>query len=297
MSSLTLPKISVVTPSFNQAEYLERTIESVLSQAYPQVEYIVMDGGSSDGSLEIIKSYGDRLDHWVSAPDSGQSHAINKGLARATGDVFCWLNSDDYFVDGALDEVANIFARVEGPAWLTGSANMVDAKGKSLYINSPPGEMAADRFMCWGMDWFMQQATFWNRDLWDKTGPLREDLHFAMDLDLWRRMFDIVRPVTTDRVLACYRLHEFGKCVHLPEDAASELRDLMFEWLKLETAQATGKDSPELDAVLGRVLDDCLEMRMEMLQAKATVKRLKNHVVLGKMIRLWRQFVNSSMEI
>ena len=113
----SLPRITVVTPSFNQARYLDRTIRSVLDQGYPNLEYMVLDAGSTDGSLDIIKRYSDRLDYWRSGPDNGQSAAVNEGWQRASGEVMAWLNSDDFYLPGALDFVGNHF-RVHPEDWV-----------------------------------------------------------------------------------------------------------------------------------------------------------------------------------
>src|SRR5690242_3711403 len=124
-----LPKISIITPSFNQAAYIEQTIKSVLDQDYPNLEYIVIDGGSSDGSVEIIRKYENRIAFWVSEPDNGQAHAINKGLARATGDIIAYLNSDDYYLQGALKQVADLSNRRSDLDLLHGRCRVVDQHG------------------------------------------------------------------------------------------------------------------------------------------------------------------------
>ena len=194
------PKISIVTPSFNQGEFLERTIRSVLAQDYPNVEYIVMDGGSTDESLPIIARYADRLAHWESAPDRGQSHAINRGFARATGDIFGWLNSDDWLEPGALSRVAEQAMRYPDVGAFVGEARVVDLNG-NVELYKKPGELTFDAFCHWlDGEFFMQPACFFRRSAWEASGPLDESLHIALDLDLWLRM---VRRVTFRPVDHC----------------------------------------------------------------------------------------------
>src|SRR5512134_129792 len=139
----TSPKISIVTPSFNQGKYLERTIRSVIEQDYPNLEYIIIDGGSTDESVEIIRKYEKHLAYWVSEPDRGQSHAINKGFDRATGEIFGWLNSDDWYVPGALKAVAEAFAANPEAGAVVGAGEMVDEEGK-LVLRCEPFEVTIE---------------------------------------------------------------------------------------------------------------------------------------------------------
>src|ERR1700682_3938734 len=135
---LTLPRISIVTPSFNQGPFLERTIRSVLDENYPALEYIIVDGGSTDESVAIIKRYERHLAYWVSEPDAGQSNAINKGLNRATGTILTWLNSDDYYMPGTLDSIATAaVAHPEAGAYV-GAGDVVDASGTVILHQVPP---------------------------------------------------------------------------------------------------------------------------------------------------------------
>lgn len=129
----SLPKISIVTPSYNQAQFLEETILSVLKQDYPNLEYIIMDGGSTDGSVDIIRKYEDKLAYWVSKPDKGQADAIYRGFEKSTGEILGWINSDDYYLPGAFNAVGRFFQLKPTTKFLVGNVLIVDSKGKFIY--------------------------------------------------------------------------------------------------------------------------------------------------------------------
>ena len=182
------PRLTIITPSFNQAEFIERTLKSVLDQGYPDLEYIVVDGGSDDGSVEIIERYSDQLAWWVSEPDGGQTDALNKGLARATGEIVAYINSDDYYLPGAFETAVAAF---EAPdvQWLAGTC---------LYLDGGSGEPPS----IWtpqlpdpGRHWWMlqpwgvpQAATFWRRNLFTRFGGFREDMHYVFDTEFGLRL-------------------------------------------------------------------------------------------------------------
>ncbi len=211
-SELDWPKISVITPSFNQAEFLEATIRSVLLQGYPNLEYVVLDGGSSDGSVDIIKKYSPWLSHWESRPDHGQSDAINRGLRATTGEIQCWLNSDDYFAPGTLAHVARCFCDAPETLWLIGSATLLDHQGAQTI--RPARVLTESELVRWTRsNWFCQQATFWRKSFIERTGFLDESLHYVMDWELWLRFYAIAPPQIIDQSLAFYRFHENAKCV------------------------------------------------------------------------------------
>lgn len=179
-----LPLVSIVTPSYNQGRFLRRTIESVLTQEYPRVEYIVCDGGSTDESRAILESYGDRFS-WVSEPDAGQSNAINKGLRRARGDIVAYLNSDDVLLPGAL---LTIVAHLEAnPEWdlVYGNAHHIDVDDRVLgpYPTAPFDfdRLLQDCCIC-------QPAAFWRRRVIDRIGFFDDALHYAMDYEYWMRL-------------------------------------------------------------------------------------------------------------
>jgi glycosyltransferase involved in cell wall biosynthesis len=209
-------KISIVTPSFNGAPYLREAGASILSQAGPfELEWIVVDGGSTDGTLDLLRSYDNPRVRWVSEPDRGQSHAINKGFATATGDVVAWLNADDLYTPGALAAVAGAFGRDAGAQWLVGRCDIIGPGGAVI---RPAVTRYKERWLrrysyraLLRENPISQPAVFWRRDFGRRVGPLDESLHYAMDYDLWLRMGRDADPLFVDRVLAQFRLHEASK--------------------------------------------------------------------------------------
>lgn len=212
---LPLPKISIVTPSFNQADFVEATLRSVLRQQYPNLEYIVIDGGSTDGSVDIIRRYSDQLHYWVSEPDIGQSAAINKGFAHATGDILAWINSDDVLYPHTLHLIGTIFARYPEIAWLTGLGSNIDAEGNLLKTMPPSGRLSPFIRSGWYhgrlLGFIRQESTFWRRDLWLRERPLDEARAYGMDFDLWQHFAEHADLVTVQYPLAAFREHPSQK--------------------------------------------------------------------------------------
>ena len=182
------PRISVVTPSFNQAQYLEETIQSVLRQRDDIDEYIVMDGGSKDGSVEIIRKYADQIDYWQSERDGGQGDAIRRGFERAQGDILFWVNSDDLMAPGAAARVREAFQR--HPMWdvLTGYSVFVDAESRITAVNCTPGE--SRWWASQGVLHVCQQTCYFTKAFYERVGGIDPSLHCALDTELWLRFFE-----------------------------------------------------------------------------------------------------------
>ena len=204
------PRISIVTPSLNQGLFIEETIRSVLLQGYPDLEYIVIDGGSTDDSVEIIKKYERWLTFWVSERDRGQSHAINKGFSKASGEIYSWLNSDDYLMQNALRNVALAYnPSEEGGAWCGGGlrVDLNDKVLRKIWPNRLEPEAIAD----WQKSNYAQSACFFSKEAWQKCGPLAEDLYYTMDLDLWIKIAKTFSIVKVNGLLSADHVHEKAK--------------------------------------------------------------------------------------
>jgi glycosyltransferase involved in cell wall biosynthesis len=201
--------VSIVTPSFNQAHFLEETIRSVLDQDHPSIEYIVVDGGSSDGSVEIIRRYADRLAFWVSEPDRGQSDALNKGFARSRGEIMAWLCSDDLYAPGAVRRAVETFQAHPRAGLVYGACQKTDALGNVVRMSPTHPFRRADALR--GDTGIAQQAAFWRRQAWEQVGPLRTDLHYCMDVNLWISIAERFDAIYVPEIWARYRLHEASK--------------------------------------------------------------------------------------
>jgi glycosyltransferase involved in cell wall biosynthesis len=205
------PLVSIVTPSYNQAHFIEETIQSVLGQDYPRIEYIIVDGGSTDGSAEIIRRYADRLGWWVSERDQGQTDAINKGFARANGEILAWINSDDTYLPQAVSQAVAALQLQPQAGMVYGDANLIDEHGAVL--GKFPARQTGYRRLRQGYVHIPQQAAFFRADLWRKVGPLDPTFYFAMDYDLWVRLASQAPLVYTPQLWANFRLHQTGKSV------------------------------------------------------------------------------------
>lgn len=205
------PSITIITPSLNQGQYIEKTIQSVLEQNYPNLQYIIIDGSSTDNTVEIIKKYEDRLDYWISEKDSGQSCAINKGLKMATGEIVNWLNSDDMLADGALHKLAKVVSENPGANVFTGQTTyLLNDEIKNLKSN----KVFKNRDWTFGYGHVNQPSTYYRKRIVDEIGFLDESLHYCMDLDWWLKYllrYDIDTVVAVDDIWSTFRIHDESK--------------------------------------------------------------------------------------
>ena len=186
MNPPALPLVSIVTPSFNQARYLETTIKSVLEQDYPHIEYIIVDGGSTDGSVDVIKKFEGRLAWWVSEQDQGQTDAINKGFNRAQGEILAWINSDDTYNPNTVEQAVKYLMDNPEVGLVYADCNFIDESGRVIgKFNAAQTDL---RYLRQGYVHIPQQTMFFRAKYWKELGPLDPSFYFAMDYDLWIRI-------------------------------------------------------------------------------------------------------------
>jgi len=199
------PKISIVTPSYNQAKYLEHTILSVLEQNYPALEYIIIDGGSTDGSVEIIKKYEHKLTYWVSEPDNGLYHALQKGFEKTTGEIMGWINSDDMLHRKSLFTIAEIFS-LNNVKWIQGISTYYDEYDRCVNL-SPFKSWSKFKFWQGDFQWIQQESTYWHRDLWKAAGGyVSQNYKYAGDMELWNRFFKYEKLYSVTALVGGYRM-------------------------------------------------------------------------------------------
>lgn len=227
------PKISIVTPSFNQGKYIEQTILSIIRQGYPNLEYIIIDGGSTDDTVEIIKKYESHLSYWVSEPDRGQSDALNKGLAKCTGDIFNWINSDDYLHENSLFAVAAHFINHQSVEMVCGWCRLFDEETlEERYQHRT--EIFATLEETLVEQRINQPASFYRLQSILNLGGINEHLHYVMDLDLWFRYLAAngqKHILLVDELLAHFRMHDTSKTVKLQDKFRQEENELWFQLL------------------------------------------------------------------
>lgn len=217
----SLPKISVITPSYNQGIYIEETIQSVLNQNYPNLEYIIIDGGSNDSTLEVIKKYESKIDFWVSEKDKGQADAINRGFAMATGDILCWLNSDDYFFPETLNYVASKL-NINKNEILFGEVDHIFEPGKEIKHSNVQNKYKNYNLELY--DYIIQPGSFWTKKVWKVTGSLSDNLHFVFDWEWFlRAKLNATEFIYTSRVMSMYRVHDAHKTSNGGEKRQKEI--------------------------------------------------------------------------
>lgn len=269
------PKITIVTPSYNQGQFLERAIVSVLSQNYPNLEYFVCDGGSADSSLAILKKYHHRLTCWTSQSDRGQSDAITKGWSMATGDILGWLNSDDFYYPGALHEVGRIFGGAPNLKMLCGAVARVDENERKLRVKRPC-IVAPELLLPWA-DQPPQVGTFIRRDIFDRLGGPRLDLHYVMDWELWLRVSLNYPPsaiACSPKVLAADRQWSGTKTLNAAGRDAAEGRKVLEELFESDTL------TPDL-----RALERTALARSWWRQSKGELRKGLRRSALGSLSR------------
>ena len=228
-SKLDYPRISIVTPNYNGGKYLEQTIQSILSQNYPNLEYIIIDGGSTDHSIDIIKKYERQLSYWISEPDKGLYDAIQKGFDKTTGDIIAWINSDDLYHPNAFYTVAEIF-NFSKVNWLQGIPSTFDEKGRTIAVSGIKRWSKLDYYLG-NFEWIQQESVFWRRSLWEKAGSKMDyEMKYAGDLGLWLRFFRYEKLFVTNALIGGFRIRskEQLSLDFLPEylkEARDKIRD------------------------------------------------------------------------
>ena len=277
-----LPRISLVTPSFNTGRYLADAIRSVLSQDYPDLDYLVMDGGSTDDTPDVLRSFGDRI-RWVSQKDEGQSDAIRKGFEQTTGEILGWLNADDVLAAGALRTVGEFFAGNPDVALIYGNATYIDAGGRLIGPCAHIEPFSVDR-LCHYSDFIVQPAAFFRRSAYDAVGGRDPSLHYGMDYDLWLKLAKRFKVVHIPQCLASYRWLTDNKTAVGGFRRLDELR---------ETLVRHGLDEPaflRLERVNLLVRDALTELRRGAIARSITSIVRANAMLIGSRRAMWSMF-------
>lgn len=228
-----LPKISIVTPNYNYESTIEQTLASVVLQGYPNLEYIVIDGGSRDRSLEIIETYCEQLAYCQSQPDEGQYFAINQGFQEATGEIMAWLNSDDIYLPWTLYVVAEIFQNFPEIEWIVGRPTQIQ-NGVIHQVGRltcyPQQFIASGLFRGDRLGWIQQESVFWRRSLWEKAGPLRTDLKYAADFELWTRFAEYTELVSVSSILGGFSVRPSNRHRENLNSYFQELDQVVTQW-------------------------------------------------------------------
>ena len=217
------PRISIITPNFNNANFIEQTILSVINQGYPNLEYIVVDGASTDGSLEIIEKYKDSISCIISEPDNGHAEALNKGFKKATGDILAWINSDDLYPSWSFSVVSEIFSSHKDVHWISGMPASWDERSNLIYISPAQKYINIYNYMLDDFMWIQQESVFFTKSLWDRSGAfINEDYQLAIDTELWARFFLLEDLWNVKTILGGYRKHSGNRATLYFENVIEE---------------------------------------------------------------------------
>ena len=204
---MTLPRIALVTPVFNSAKYIEQTIQSVLAQNYPNLEYFIIDGGSTDGTVDIIRKYESHVSAWMSEPDNGMYDALNKGFARTSGEIMGWISATDQLHTGGLAVVGSVFRDLPQVEWITGRPSGFNEEGMTVTLLEVP-HWSRSRFLAGANRYIQQESTFWRRSLWEKAGSrMDSSCRNGADFELWVRFFRLAKLYSVDGLIGGFRAH------------------------------------------------------------------------------------------
>lgn len=253
---MNFPKISIVTPSFNQAQFLEETIQSVLNQNYPNLEYIIIDGGSSDGSVEIIKKYEKYLHFWISEKDEGHGHALNKGFSHTSGEIMAWINSDDKYTPWSFKTVAEIFTLFPYVNWIVGFNSWWNATGAMISVARIPKNIYD--FLLGNYCWIQQESTFWRRSLWEQSGGyINQNYRYMVDGELWTRFFLYTDLYSVDCILSGYRYHQTNRATMMYQSCLQEM-DQAIKIMRQKCSKKVLQNSTKLNII--RKIKKCIPL-------------------------------------